>query len=156
MYAKYKERDKGRKMESRKKVLSPRKAAMERWKCRDRVRLYRLKKKLAAPKATSGKDGEVAFKSPQALGKAVHKVSPLLPNSPRKRKQFSRSLQNQVDFPYQVNPSNQMAIGALTSPPKIVCRNSTSVIIFLIKLRDAGTLWLLTKMERSLNSKRGT
>ena len=31
-------------------------------------------------------DVEFAYKSPQTLGKAVHKVFPLLPNSPRKRK----------------------------------------------------------------------
>ena len=34
----------------------------------------------------NGTDLEFAYKSPQASGKAVHKDSPFLPNSPRKQK----------------------------------------------------------------------
>ena len=68
------------------KAPSPRKAATERRKCRERVRLHRLRKKLSTSQDVNGTDLEFAYKSPQALGKAVHKVSPLLPNSPRKRK----------------------------------------------------------------------
>ena len=84
----HKEKDKLRKRESRKKSVDPGKAELERKKCRERVRLHRLKKKLSASHVQDPGDTRVryAYKTPQALGKAVHKVSPLLPNSPRKRK----------------------------------------------------------------------
>lgn len=87
-HAAHKEKDRLRKRESRKKAVDPRKAELERKKCRERVRLHRLKKKLSASHVQDPGDTPVsyAYKTPQALGKAVHKVSPLLPNSPRKRK----------------------------------------------------------------------
>ena len=44
----HKEKDKLRKRESRKKSVDPGKAELERKKCRERVRLHRLKKKLSA------------------------------------------------------------------------------------------------------------
>ena len=85
-HAAHKEKDRLRKRESRKKAVDPRKAELERKKCRERVRLHRLKKKLSASHVQDPGDTPVsyAYKTPQALGKAVHKVSPLLPNSPRK------------------------------------------------------------------------
>lgn len=58
-YAKYNEQDKLWKRESRKKVLSPKKAALERQKCRDRVRLYRQKKKLVQRQAPAVSDKDV-------------------------------------------------------------------------------------------------
>ena len=89
-YAAYKEKDRERKRAGRKKVLSPLEAEKQRIKCRQRVRLHRLKKKAAATgtpaPAHDPNDIAFAYKSPQALGKAVHKLTPLLPHSPRKRK----------------------------------------------------------------------
>lgn len=88
--AAYKEKDRERKRASRKKVVSPLEAEKERIKCRERVRLHRLKKKGAAtgnPTPTHDPNDIIfAYKSPQALGKAVHKVTSHLPHSPRKRK----------------------------------------------------------------------
>lgn len=89
-YAAYKDKDRERKRASRKKVLSPLEAEKQRIKCRQRVRLHRLKKKAAATgtpaPAHDPSDIAFAYKSPQALGKAVYKLTPLLPHSPRKRK----------------------------------------------------------------------
>ena len=47
-YAAYKDNDRERKRGSRKKVLSPLEAEKQTIKCRERVRLHRLKKKAAA------------------------------------------------------------------------------------------------------------
>ena len=49
MYEAYKEKDRVQKRESRMKTpsCSPRKAAAERRKCRERVRIHRLRKKLS-------------------------------------------------------------------------------------------------------------
>ena len=89
--AAYKEKDRQRKKESRKNnIHSPRKAAIEKKKVRERVRLYRLKKKLATKAKsfanTEQIELEYVYKTPQSLGKAVKKVSRQLPSSPRKRK----------------------------------------------------------------------
>lgn len=78
-YAAYKEKDKARKRKNRKKVLSLKKAERERMKCRERVKLHRLKKKMATLQAADNNDVEFTYKSPQALGTVVHKVSPHLP-----------------------------------------------------------------------------
>ena len=71
-------------------IRSPRKAAIEKKKVRDRVRLHRLKKKLATKAKSSANteqiESEYVYKTPQSLGKAVKKVSKQLPSSPRKRK----------------------------------------------------------------------
>ena len=89
--AAYKEKDRKRKMESRKNnIHSPRKAAIEKKKVKDRVRMHRLKKKLATKAKSSANteqiESEYGYKTPQSLGKAVKKVSRQLPSSPRKRK----------------------------------------------------------------------
>ena len=89
--AAYKEKGRQRKKESRKNnICSPRKAAIEKKKVRDRVRLHRLKKKLATKAKSSANteqiESEYVYKTPQSLGKAVKKVSRQLPSSPRKRK----------------------------------------------------------------------
>lgn len=115
-YAAYKEKDKVRKRETRKKVISRKKAERERMKCRERVRLHRLKKKMATLQAADNNDVEFTYKSPQALGKTVHKVSPLFPRAQGKGKQPSKRLQNQVALPCQVNLSSQMAIHPLPNP----------------------------------------
>ena len=78
--AAYKEKDRQRKQESRKNnILSPRKAAIEKKKVKDRVRLHRLKKKLATKAKSSANteqiESECVYKTPQSLGKAVKKVS---------------------------------------------------------------------------------
>lgn len=86
MYGAYKEKERVWKRESRMKAPSPRKAVAERRKCRERVSLHRLRKKLSTSQDANGTDLEFAYKSPQASGKAVHKDSPFLPNSPRKQK----------------------------------------------------------------------
>lgn len=77
-YAAYKEKYKVQKRETTKKVLSRKKAERERMKCRERVKLHRLKKKMATLQAADN-NVEFTYKSPQALGKVVHKVSPHLP-----------------------------------------------------------------------------
>ena len=53
--------------------------------------IKQVKEKKAAAKGTPASthdpnDIRFAYKSPQALGKAEHKVTPLLPHSQRKRK----------------------------------------------------------------------
>ena len=89
--AAYKEKGRQRKKESRKNnIRSPRKVAIEKKNVRDRVRLHRLKKKLATKAKSSSNteqiESEYVYKTPQSLGKAVKKVSRQLPSSPRKRK----------------------------------------------------------------------
>lgn len=117
MYGAYKEKERVWKRESRMKAPSPRKAVAERRKCRERVRLHRLRKKLSTSHDANGTDLEFAYKSPQASGKAVHKDSPFLPNSPRKQKAVITKIANcQVDFLYQVNTRSQMVTHALPSP----------------------------------------
>lgn len=90
-YATYKEKERQRKKASRNKNITRRKAEIERKKVKERDRLCRLKKKLAnkalfSAECESTQPIECIYKTPQALGKAVKKVSKQLPSSPRKRK----------------------------------------------------------------------
>jgi len=113
-YTAYKEKDKERKRASRKRVISPKKASMEKFKCRERVRLCRLKKKLAAksmPAVTNDMPSEFAYKSPQALGKAEYiEFQTFFQIAQGKKEQSFQNLQNQVDSCVQLKPSNHMAI----------------------------------------------
>ena len=70
--------------------MSPLEAERQRIKGRERVWLYRWKKRAAgkgfSTPVHNPNEIKFAYKTPQALGKAVHKVTQHLPNSPRKRK----------------------------------------------------------------------
>lgn len=116
MYGAYKEEERVWKRESRTKAPSPRKAVAERRKCRERVRLHKLRKKLSTSQDANGTDLEFAYKSPQASGKAVHKIPPFFQTAQGNRKQLLQRLQSQVDFLYQVNTRSQMVTHALPSP----------------------------------------
>ena len=86
-YASYKEKDKERKRIARKRVLSPAKVAEDRRRSKERMRLHRLRKKMS--KSNMKNDIETnksAFRTPQALGRAVKRVSSHLPSSPRKKR----------------------------------------------------------------------
>ena len=100
-YAAYKAKDRERKLASRMKLLSPLELEKKRIQNRERARLYRLKKKTVAtgsPVPTYDINGiEFAYKSPQALGKAVHKITSHLPHKPRKKWQYYGSLPNLVE-----------------------------------------------------------
>ena len=131
LYAAYKEKDRVRKRESRKKALSPRKAAVERRKCNERVRLHRLKKKLSISQDADKNYVEFAYKSPQALGKAVHKVSPLLPNSPRKRKAVIAKIAKSSGLSLsskhkQSNGNTGIAKSTVDSVQEFYCQDSIS------------------------------
>ena len=104
------------KEESRKKALSPRKAAVERRKCNERVRLHRLKKKLSISQDADKNYVEFAYKSPQALVKQYTKFPLYFQTAQGNEKRLLQRLQSQVDFLCQVNTSNQMVIQALPSP----------------------------------------
>ena len=84
-YNSYKAKDKEIKRAERKSgnVLSPGETATKKKLNRDRVRKCRLKKR---EKNASNQYVSQAYKTPQALGKAVGKVKKHLPHSPRKRK----------------------------------------------------------------------
>lgn len=86
MYGAYKEKERVWKRESRMKAPSPRKAVAERRKCRERVRLHKLRKKLSTSQDANSTDLEFAYKSPQASGKAVHKDSPFFSKQPKETK----------------------------------------------------------------------
>ena len=98
------------------KAPSPRKAAAERRKCRERVRLHKLRKKLSTSQDANDTDLEFVYKSPQALGKAVHKVSPYFQTAQGNEQQLLQRLQSQVDFLYQVKTRSQMVTRVLPSP----------------------------------------
>ena len=90
LYNFYKSKDRERKRaeRSKPKVQSPEEIARQKKLNRDRVRRSRILKK-AKEKETvvSGEQEEAnVYATPQALGKAVGKVKPHLPKSPRKRK----------------------------------------------------------------------
>ena len=74
----YKEKDRKRKRESRKNnIRSQRKAAIEKKKVRDRVRLHRLRKMLATKAKSSANtkqiESEYAYRTPQSLEKTAKK-----------------------------------------------------------------------------------
>ena len=87
----FKSKDRERKRAERRKQHPKSESAIARQRKlnRDRVRKYRLLKKaeaVAKQKVQVDEAGEVAYSTPQALGKAVGKVKHHLPKSPRKRK----------------------------------------------------------------------
>ena len=71
-YASYKEKDKERKRIARKRVLSPAKVAEDRRRSKERMRLHRLRKKMSKSNMKNDiETNESAFRTPQALGRAV-------------------------------------------------------------------------------------
>ena len=62
MYGAYKEKERVWKRESRMKAPSPRKAVAERRKCRERVRLHKLRKKLSTSQDANSTDLEFAYR----------------------------------------------------------------------------------------------
>ena len=96
-YEAYKLKDRQRKQKSRKRekesaVPDPVAASRKRKLNRERVRRHRSKKKREAERrkldeaASEVEKEENAYKTPQALGRALGRVKPVLPHSPRKRK----------------------------------------------------------------------
>lgn len=87
-YKAYKDKEKERKRAKRKgEVLSPGEAARTKQLNRERVRKYRQRKKEKnANNCSQDQEVSQAYQTPQALGKALGKVSKVLPQSPRKRK----------------------------------------------------------------------
>ena len=85
----YKSKDRERKRAERSKpnIQSSAKIAQQK-KLRDHVRKCRILKKAKEKSASAPvEQGEaISYSTPQALGKAVGKVKPHLPKSPRKRK----------------------------------------------------------------------
>jgi len=90
LYNIYKSKDRDRKRSERSKPMSLSPSEIERRKKlnRERVKKFKLRKKMAkeSAKKESDFDIETIYKTPQALGKAVNKVRCNLPKSPRKRK----------------------------------------------------------------------
>ena len=87
-YKAYKNKEKERKRVQRKgQALSPSEVARRKKLNRQRVRKYRQRQKeKKAETSSQDKDVSQACQTPQALGKALGKVSRVLPQSPRKRK----------------------------------------------------------------------
>jgi len=133
--AAYKEKDKQRKKESRKNnICSPRKAAIEKNKVRDRVRLHRLKKKLAAkaksPTKAEQMESEHPYKTPQSLGKAVKKVTRQLPKSPRKRKavisKIAEAAKPIFNKPTEPNANNHIPVTTIEEVKEFYFHDSIS------------------------------
>ena len=133
--AAYNEKDRQREKESRKNnIRSPRKAAIEKKKVRDRVRLHRLKKKLATKAKSSAKteqiESEYVYKTPQSLGKAVKNVSRQLPSSPRKRKAVISKIVETTKLtfnkPKDPNGNNQMPATTIEEVKEFYFRDSIS------------------------------
>ena len=87
-FYKSKDRERKRAERSKPKVQSPDEIARQKKLNRDRVRKCRILKKAKQKAAVVPDEQEANFvyKTPRALGKAVGKVKPYLPKSPRKRK----------------------------------------------------------------------
>ena len=93
-YEAYKLKDKKRKQQARKKAkripVCTSDAARKRKLNRERVRRFRCRKKAEERRKNNAKPTEKkeepGYKTPQALGKAVGRLKPVLPHSPRKRK----------------------------------------------------------------------
>ena len=107
-YHSYLETDRERKRTQRKNTtLTSKQLEKRRKECRERVRLCRLKKKLryGKIKVTSGPAGPMendgGYKTPQALGKALNKLKPHLPRSPRKRKAVVCKLASSCGIDYK-------------------------------------------------------
>ena len=94
-YEEYKSRDRDRKRRARQAArnLSESDLQKKRAKCRERVRLHRLRKRQNLLRV---KISQPVYKTPQALGKAVSKVKRALPCSPRKRKAVINTLADAV------------------------------------------------------------
>lgn len=104
-YNMFKTKDKERKRAERKKPNTKNESeiAHQMKLNRDRVRKYRLLHKAKAGVSTKQKveveEAEVAYATPQALGKAVGKIKPHLPKSPRKRKAVIKKLASSTGIP---------------------------------------------------------
>lgn len=88
-YNVYKMNDKDRKKLQRSKPKaqqSPTEVARKKQLNRERVRKFRMKKRLLKQVDTDSDENARVYSTPQALGKAVGKVKTHLPKSPRKRK----------------------------------------------------------------------
>lgn len=97
-YEAYKQNERKRKQKARRKEKKTADADADadrkRKLNRERVRRFRArKKKEEVEKSKSGIE-EPVYKTPQALGKAVSRVKPVLPHSPRKRKAVVMKLAN--------------------------------------------------------------
>ena len=98
-YEAYKQNERKRKQKARREQRTEKKTAdadanRKRKLNRERVRRFRArKKKEEVEKSKSGIE-EPVYKTPQALGKAVSRVKPVLPHSPRKRKAVVMKLAN--------------------------------------------------------------
>jgi len=101
-YKSYKEKDKERKRIQRNvskfKASSSNEAARKKRLNRERVRKFRQKKKENQSYSSQENDLSQAYETPQALGKALGKVSKVLPKSPRKRKAVVFKLANSSGF----------------------------------------------------------
>ena len=89
LYEVYKTKDRQRKKAERRKpkFQSAAEIAQQKKLNRDRVRKHRILKKEKRKLQQEGQDQGISpYSTPQALGKAVVKVKPHLPKSPRKRK----------------------------------------------------------------------
>ena len=121
-----------RKKGSRKNnIRSPRKAAIEKKKVRDRVRLHRLKKKLATKAKSSANteqiESEYVYKTPQSLGKAVRKVSRQLPSSPRTRKAVISKIVETTKLTFKdPNGNNQIPATTIEEVKEFYFRDSIS------------------------------
>ena len=76
--------------------------------------MHKLKKNAAATgtpaPAHDPNDIAFAYKSPQALGKAVHKLTPLLPKAQEKERRLYQNLPNLVVYHSQITPSIHLVV----------------------------------------------
>ena len=98
-YEAYKQKERKRKQKARRKEKKTADADADadrkRKLNRERVRRFRArKKKEEVEKSRKSEIEEPVYKTPQALGKAVSRVKPVLPHSPRKRKAVVMKLAN--------------------------------------------------------------
>ena len=156
--AAYKEKDRQRKKESRENnIHSPRKAAIEKKKVKDRVRLHRLKlaTKVKSSANTEQIESKYVHKTPQSLRKAVKKVSRKLPSSPRKRKAVISKIVETTKLtfskPKDPNGNNEIPATTIEEVKEFYFRDSIHA-----SLQNEKTLSYPGTMERNQNSKKGT
>lgn len=110
-YSAYKMKDKERKKMQRSKPKvqqSPAEVARQKQLNRDRVRKFRMKKRLKQVD-TDSEEYARAYSTPQALGKAVGKVKSHLPKSPRKRKAVVATLASATGI--QISKKKKLSLG---------------------------------------------
>lgn len=115
----------------------------KRLQCRLRVQHHRLKKKLSRNNDGKENCSSGAYKSAQALGKAVGRVKAHLPNSPRRKTEVIRNLASSHGIPvkkmYKDNGNNKLPESTVRSVQQFYLLDSISRQA--LGMRDYVVVW---------------